>query len=260
MPGTLLNVATKSAAGPESSVARAADHAPRIRSNVSNVERLISLGAGAALIANGARSQRFQLLSFLTGGYLLYRAATGNCPGYQALGISTAGKTGPNASVAAGAGMKVEHAITVNAPVEEVYRFWRNLSRLPEFMSHLRSVEETDATHSRWVASAPLGMSVEWDAEIVTDTPNRVISWRSMPGSDVDTAGSVHFNMAPSGRGTEVRVSLKFDPPAGKFGSFIARLFGENPEQQIRDDLARFKQIIESGEIPTTAGQPHGRR
>jgi uncharacterized membrane protein len=127
-------------------------------------------------------------------------------------------------------------------------------------MSHLRSVEETDATHSRWVASAPLGMSVEWDAEIVTDTPNRVISWRSLPGSDVDTAGSVHFNMAPSGRGTEVRVSLKFDPPAGKFGSFIARLFGENPEQQIRDDLARFKQIIEAGEIPTTAGQPHGRR
>jgi uncharacterized membrane protein len=103
-------------------------------------------------------------------------------------------------------------------------------------------------------------MSVQWDAEIVTDTPNRVISWRSLPGSDVDTAGSVHFNMAPAGRGTEIRVSLKYDPPAGKLGTFIARLFGENPEQQIRDDLARFKQIIEAGEIPRTDGQPHGRR
>ena len=103
-------------------------------------------------------------------------------------------------------------------------------------------------------------MSVQWDAEIVTDTPNQVISWKSLPGSDVDTAGSVHFRMAPGGRGTEIRVSLKYDPPGGKVGSFVARLFGENPDQQVRADLARFKQLIEAGELARVEGQPHGRR
>lgn len=260
MPATLTAVAAKSVAGPQSAVARTIDHAPHLKSNVGNVERWVSAGVGAALVANGALGRRMNLLSLLAGGYLLTRAATGNCTLYQSLGVSTAGKTGPNAAVAAGAGVKVEEAITVNAPVAEVYRFWRNLSRLPEFMSHLREVKELDSTHSRWTARGPLGMSVQWEAEIIEDRPNQVISWRSLPGSDVDTAGSVHFRMAPAGRGTEVRVSLKYDPPAGKLGTAIAKLFGEGPECQVRDDLRRFKELMEAGEIPTTAGQPHGRR
>lgn len=260
MPGTLANVAAKSIAGSDSRFAQIADdYAPHIPRNVSDLERWLSLGAGTALVANGTMGRTLPIPSLLAGGFLLYRAISGNCPGYQALGVSTAGGEGPNSAVAAGAGVKVEHAVTVNAPIEEVYRFWRSLSRLPEFMNHLRSVEETDSTNSRWVADAPLGMSVEWEAEIVTDTPNQVIAWKSLEGSDVDTAGSVHFNLAPAGRGTEVRVSLKFDPPGGKFGSFVARLFGENPQQQIREDLARFKQIMEAGEVATTRGQPRGR-
>jgi uncharacterized membrane protein len=240
-------VATKSAAGPDSTVARVTDYAPPLRSNVSNLERWISLGAGSALVANGALGKHLNLLSLIAGGFLVYRAATGNCPAYQALGVSTAGGTGPNTAVAAGAGVKVEDAVTVSAPVDEVYRFWRNLSRLPEFMSHLREVKETDATHSTWTARAPLGMSVQWTAEVVEDKPNQVISWKSLPGSDVDTAGSVHFRPAPAGRGTEVRVSLKYDPPAGQLGAFVARLFGEDPRQQVGDDLRRFKQAVEGG-------------
>jgi len=260
MPATLLKVAAQSVAGTDSTVARVADYAPRIESNVGNVDRWVSLGLGSALVANGALGRHFSLVSFLTGGYLLYRAATGNCPLSQALGVGTGQPHGPNAVIPATYGVKVEDAVTVNTPVSEVYRFWRNFSRLPEFMTHLREVKETDATHSTWTARGPLGTSVQWHAEIVTDTPNQVIAWKSLPGSDVDTAGSVHFRMAPGGRGTEVRVSLKYDPPAGKLGSLIARLFGENPEQQVRDDLRRFKQIVEAGEVPTTAGQPHGRR
>jgi len=259
MPGTLLKVAAQSVAGTDSTVAKVADHAPRLETNVGNAERWVSLGVGTALVANGALGKHFSLLSFLTGGYLLYRAATGNCPLYQALGTGTGRPEGENAVIPAGRGLKVEHAVTVNAPASEVYRFWRNFSRLPEFMSHLREVKETDATHSTWVAKAPLGMSVKWNAEIVSDTPNQVIAWKSLPGSDVDTAGSVHFRMAPGGRGTEVRVSLKFDPPAGQLGRLIARLVGEHPEQQLRDDLRRFKQIMETGEVPTVEGQPHGR-
>jgi len=254
MPGTLLKVAANAVAGPDSTVAKVAG------TNVGNTERWVSLGVGSALLANGALGRHFNLISVLAGGYLVYRAATGNCPLYQALGIGEGRPKGPNAVIPADYGVKVEDSVTVNAPVAEVYRFWRNFSRLPEFMTHLREVKETDATHSTWVARGPLGTSVKWDAEIVTDTPNQVISWKSLPGSDVDTSGSVHFRMAPGGRGTEIRVSLKFDPPAGKLGSFVARLFGENPEQQVRDDLRRFKEIVEAGEVPSVAGQPHGRR
>lgn len=260
MPSTLLKVATKSAAGPDSGVARATEYAPRLKSNVSDTERLISLGVGGALLLNGALGRHFNLLSFLAGGALVARAATGNCMLYQALGVSTAGGTGPNTAVRAGAGVKLEDAVTIQTTPDEAYRYWRNFTRLPLFMEHLRNVEVLDETRSRWTANAPLGMSVQWEAEIISDDPGRLIAWKSLPGSDVDTAGSVHFDKAPGGRGVVVRVSLKFDPPAGKLGSFVARLFGENPQQQVKGDLARFKALLEAGEIPNTTGQPSGRR
>ena len=109
-------------------------------------------------------------------------------------------------------------------------------------------------------ARGPLGMKVEWDAEIIVDLPGEAIGWKSIDGSDVDTAGSVRFRELPHGRGTEVRVNLKYDPPGGKVGTAIAKLFGESPEQQIRADMRRFKQILEAGEIASTDGQPHGGR
>lgn len=261
MPGTLLAVAAKSVAGTDSRFAHATDScAPRLRSNLSDTERAVSLGVGAALVGYGLTGRNMSLLGLLAGGFGLYRAATGNCPGYQLLGVSTAGGTGPATAVRANAGVKVETGVTVNAPVNEVYAFWRQFSRLPEFMEHVEKVEEADATHSTWTAAGPLGTSVQWHAELIEDQPNRLLAWRSLPGSDVDTAGSVRFSTAPSGQGTEVWVSLKFDSPGGRLGRLVATLFGENPDRTVRADLMRFKAIVETGELPTTEGQPHGAR
>lgn len=250
MPNTVLNVAAKQAL-PSGAVTRAADYLPHLEPNVGSTERLVSLGLGTCLTVFGITGRRVSPLALAAGGFLLYRGLSGNCPLYQALGTGTGGTSGEAAVMPARAGVKVEHAVTVNRPAAEVYRFWRNLSRLPEFMDHLKEVRETGGGRSHWVASGPLGTSVEWDAEIIEDRPNEMISWRSLPGSDVDTAGSVHFRSAPSGRGTEVRVTLKYDPPAGKVGAAVAKLFGEAPEQQIAADLVKFKSQIEAGRVST---------
>jgi uncharacterized membrane protein len=135
-----------------------------------------------------------------------------------------------------------------------LYQFWRNLENLPKFMSHLQSVRNLGNLRSHWVARGPLGVGVSWDAEIITERENELIGWRSLPGSAVDNAGSVHFRRGPGGRGTEVKVTLKYDPPAGKVGAAVARLFGSAPEQEIQDDLRRLKQLMETGEVPTTQG------
>ncbi len=260
MAATLLATAIKSAAGTDSGAARAVNKLPPARTNVSANERWLSLVSGGTLAGLCLAGRTPPILSSLASGYLIYRAMTGNCPFYQVLGVSTSDSTNPQTAIAAGHGTRVEHAVTVNKPASEVYRFWRDLENLPRFMTHLIDVDTTTDGRSHWVAKGPLGLKVEWDAEIVTDTPNKVIAWRSLDGADVDTAGSVHFNELPHGRGTEVHVELKYDPPVGKLGTAIAKLVGHSPEAQIKADMRRFKQIIEAGEIPTTRGQPHGKR
>src|SRR5262249_46834300 len=152
----------------------------------------------------------------------------------------------------------VEQAVTINRPAADLYRFWRSFENLGRFMAHLESVKDLGNGRSHWVARGPLGTRVEWDAEVYTERPNELIGWRSLPGSGVDAAGRVHFAPARGARGTEVRVSLKSAPPAGKLGAAVAGLFGEAPGSQVREDLRRFKQLMEAGEIPTTAGQPRG--
>ena len=154
--------------------------------------------------------------------------------------------------------IKVEKTVTINKPVEELYRFWHTLENLPRFTRHLKSVKVYDDGRSHWVTSAPMGNSVEWDARITEDRPNEVIAWTSVEGADIANSGSVHFQPAPGGRGTEVKVITTYDAPAGVVGDAIAKLFGENPKQQIGDDLARFKMLMEAGEIATTVGQPKG--
>ncbi len=141
------------------------------------------------------------------------------------------------------------NTITVNKGVEEVYDFWRNFENLPRFMRHLQSVKTLDNGRSRWVANAPGGMTVEWEAEMTQDQPGELISWRSLPDSQVHNAGTVRFRSAPGGRGTEVRVDLEYAPPAGKIGAMVAMLFREEPGQQVHDDLRHFKQVMELGEI-----------
>jgi uncharacterized membrane protein len=148
-----------------------------------------------------------------------------------------------------GQGIDVRHAITVNRPVEVIYQFWRNFENLPRFMRHLENVTINDERRSHWVARGPAGMRVEWEAELVTDRANEQIAWRSLAGASVPNAGSVRFRAAPGGRGTEVRVDLQYAPPGGKLGAAVASLFGAEPAQEVIDDLRRFKQVMETGEV-----------
>lgn len=225
--------------------------------NVGEFERGLSVVGGALVALRGLSQGSLGGLALaLLGGGLIQRGLSGHCSAYQALGLDTSDEPhGALASVAAGSGVKVEKAITINRTPAELYRIWRNFENLPRFMRHLETVQTDTGGRSHWVARGPLGFKVEWDAEIVNEKENELIAWRSLDGADVDTAGSVHFTSAPADWGTEVKVVLKYDPPAGKVGAALARLFGEAPEQQIVEDLRRFKQWMETGEIATTEGQ-----
>lgn len=155
--------------------------------------------------------------------------------------------------------MDVKKAITINRSPEEIYQFWHDFRNLPRFMDHLESVQMTGEKRSHWKAKAPAGTTVEWDAETVDDQPNQRIAWRSLMGAAVDNAGSVRFVPAPGGRGTEVHVELRYDPPGGALGATVARIFGEEPGQQVSDDLRRFKQVLETGEITRSDASVRGK-
>ncbi len=216
------------------------------KTNLNELERRASLIGGGVLSLYGlVRRSPIGLL----GGYLVYRGATGECPVYEKLGINTA-------TLGKGTDIKVEKAMTIDKPAEELYRFWRNFENLPKFMEHLESVTVSGEKRSHWIATAPLGAKVEWDAEITEERENELISWRSLPGADVPNAGTVRFSKATGNRGTEVHVTLEYSPPAGKIGTVFAKLSGEAPEQQVQEELRHFKQLMEAGEIPTTKGQP----
>jgi uncharacterized membrane protein len=217
--------------------------------NISDVEKWVSLAAGAGLTIYGiSRARRAGWLLAAVGGMLLERGATGHCRVYEALNINTAG-TGEDTRRALGgsAGAHVDEQITINRPIEELYRFWRNLENLPRFMQHLESVERLTDTLSRWRAKGPAGTVFEWTAEIINEVPDQVIGWRSIEGSDVVSAGSVNFDRVAAGQ-TQVRVRLQYSPPGGKAGAAVARLFGRDAATEIREDLERFKQLIETGE------------
>lgn len=146
-------------------------------------------------------------------------------------------------------GVHVTESITIKRPRPEVYGFWHNFENLPRFMAHLESVQVLDDNRSHWKAKAPAGTTVEWEAETTEDRPNELIAWRSMPESQMPNSGSVRFKDAPGNRGTEVHIELQYEPPGGKIGALVAKLFGEEPQQQVKGDLRRFKQVMETGEI-----------
>jgi uncharacterized membrane protein len=164
--------------------------------------------------------------------------------------LAESGQAGHREQATRGRGrVHVKEQITLGRPPEELYRFWRDFQNLPLFMEHLESVRVIDDRRSRWTARAPAGSSVEWEAEITEDRPNERISWRSIADADVPNWGTVRFAPAPGGRGTEIHVELQYDPPGGKLGALVARLFGEEPGQQVRGDLRRLKQVMETGEV-----------
>ena len=184
-------------------------------------------------------------------------AATAAVAGIAALDL-VAARRSTRSGVSSFRGLELTAAVTVAKAPEEVYDFWRGLERLPGFMWHLESVEWTGEGRTRWTAKAPLGTSVTWDAELTEDVRGEVIAWRSLPGADVDNSGSVRFAAAPAGRGTEVRVHLRYAVPGGRLGATVARLLGEDPHQQVEDDLRRFKQVLETGEVVRSDGTPEG--
>ncbi len=229
--------------------------------NVNDPERWVSVVFGSALAAYGLKMRSIGgLILGAVGGALVWRGATGRCPVYGSLGISSLNENdGSNVSVPYGKGVRVEKAVTVNAPPERVYAFWRNFENLPRFMHNLESVTVRDDIRSHWVAKGPAGTKVDWEAEIINEIPNELIGWRSIEGSQIDNAGSVHFNRAGD-RGTEVKVVLRYDPPAGVLGAAVSKILGEDPAMNVQEDLRRLKMLIETGEIATTEGQPSGRK
>ena len=154
----------------------------------------------------------------------------------------------------------IVRTVTVNRSVEELYGWWRNLDNLPRVMPHLEAVEDRGGSTSHWVARAPFGASVEWEAEIIEDRPNELLSWRSVEGSQVNNAGSVRFEPAPGRQGTEVTVEMAYEMPGGPLGSAVAKLTGEDPPQQVSDALRRFKQVMETGEPIRSESTAHGRK
>jgi uncharacterized membrane protein len=225
---------------------------PARRTNVGDGERLLSVIGGGALALYGLRRSLGSLALAIGGGVLVYRGISGHCAVYENLGIDTTSREG--------AGSMVEATVTINKPVAEVYRFYRTLGNHPHFVTHLESVQTTDTKHSHWVARMPLQQAIEWDAEIVEERENALLSWRSLPGADVDNAGTVRFRELPGGRGTEVRISLEYYPPGGVAGAALANLLNTITTQQLREDMRHFKQILEAGEQPTIANQPVGRQ
>jgi len=219
--------------------------------NVGNTERMVTLLAGAALLGyawkNGSRG-----LGLASVGLLL-RGATGYCPGYAAAGINNADT---KEALSGDRGVHVRESIVVNAPAEEIYRYWRQLDRLPEVMPHLERVEQLDVKRSRWTARAFDTVPVQWDAEIINEVPYETIGWQTIPGQAIQHAGSVTFKPAPSGRGTEVRIHLQYSAPGGKAASWLVWLAGEDPGKLTREGLRALKRRLEGLPGPSYGAAP----
>lgn len=229
--------------------------------NVGHTERWLSIIGGGSLLAYGlARRDKAGFGLAVLAGSLLYRGATGHCGMYQAIGVNTAGHghekgTGMGTSVPYGLGIRVDHEIRINRSAEDLYKFWRHLENLPRFMDHLESVKEVDDKRSRWCAKGPAGWNVGWEAEIINDVQNELIGWRSLPGSDVDMGGSVRFENANEGSATDVKVSLQYNPPGGTLGKWAAQTFGEDPQKTVLEDLTRFKELMETGNLQKSSAR-----
>jgi uncharacterized membrane protein len=215
--------------------------------NIGDGERLASVATGAALAAFGAsRRSRGGLLLALLGGALAYRGLTGRSYLYQALGIDTV----PHEATRRGnLGIKIDRSIDVKAAPSAIYAFWRRFENLPRILSNVESVQTLGNSRSHWIVRAPGGTSVEWDAEIINDVPDRVIAWKSVPGSAVEHAGSVNFDPIDDGRATRIRVSLQYDPPGGEMGHALASLVNADAGARVEEDLRKFKQAFEAGHV-----------
>ncbi len=197
---------------------------------------------GAAFTSPDSRKGR---VAFATANVLAVTALDAICA--QQLSSSNGGTAEKGTN-------QVKKSIIINRSPEELYQYWRDFENLPRFMNQLESVRVLDDKRSHWVAKAPAGTSVEWDAEITEDRPGELIAWRSLEGSEVDNSGSVSFEIAPGERGTIVKVEMAYNPPGGVIGEWIAKLTGDDPGQQAHEALRCFKQVMETGEVIISDG------
>ncbi|MFO7303779.1 MAG: SRPBCC family protein [Acidobacteriota bacterium] len=223
------------------------------RPTVGQLERLGALTAAAALVAYGASRRSPQGAAVaLAAAPLAFRGLSGHWPG-SSRGDTRRALGGPR-------GSHVREAVRVERPVDVVYGFWRQVENLPRFMHYVRYVTNLGNGRSRWLAAGPGGIDVQWDAEVIHEVDNRLISWRSLADADVVSAGSVHFDPLNSGRATAVTVHMQYTPPGGRLGSAFAKVFGRSPEQTVREDLRRLKQILEARELAASGAHVRGGR
>jgi uncharacterized membrane protein len=218
------------------------------RVNISDNERLLSVIGGGALVLYGLRRAPAGLLLTLLGGALIQRGVSGHCSVYQALDMNTAEGSEHLRTVT--------RSLTINRRADDIYDFWRNLKNMPRFLPHIDQVDERDEQISHWSASLPLVKQIDWDVEITDDQTDRSITWRSRPGAPLHYSTTVSFEPAPGHRGTEMTLSLQYQPPGGVVGAAAAKLFGMALEQQVAEALRRCKQIMETGQLTTSDSAP----
>lgn len=229
--------------------------------NVGSRERTASLLGGGALVAVGLLRGHLSGLALAAAGALIARRGLkGHCDVYEALGVNTARHEAADPHLLYEHGVKIEGAIAVNKPARELYDYWRDLTHLGRFMTNVERVEIRDDGHSHWILRAPAGTTIEYDAEIINDEPGRLIAWRSVGGADIQHAGSVRFvEMAP-GVSTTVKLNIEYIPPVGVLGEWgekLLRVVGQSPENDLRQSLRNFKQLMETGDLTNAAGTPH---
>ena len=220
---------------------------PRRDKKMTSESRMFYGLAGGALLVYGI-SRRSWLRNplILLGADLLSYGASGHHL-YEALGIANGhANRHEGTRIPHQLGVQVRRSIHVNAPPRKAYEFVRDFENLPRFMDHVKNVSKKDDKRSHWVVKAPAGTQVEWDAEIINDLPGELIAWRSINNPDIDSAGSVRFEPAMQDDCTVIRVSMQYLPPAGILGATVAKLFGEEPDRQLKDDLGRLKMALES--------------
>ncbi|HEX8523518.1 MAG TPA: SRPBCC family protein [Tepidisphaeraceae bacterium] len=227
--------------------------------NIGANERAVSVASGAILGALGLmRGGSLGAVIAAVGGDMLFRGASGYSPLYHALGLNTREQEVGSQALAR-RGIRVQQAFLIAKPADQLYAFWRDFTRLPQIMTHLERVDILEGGKSHWVANVrAVPGTVEWDAQITRDEPDRAIAWTSLPGAAVHNAGEVRFEQAIGDRGTIVRAMLSYVPPAGALGAVAAKLYSPALERQIREDIRNFKRLMETGEIPTVSGQTRG--
>ena len=225
--------------------------------NVGLAEQLGSLAAGSALLTYGVARGRFiGMASAVAGGALFVHGLSGHSTVYHKLGLDADHERGIANPLKRT--VHVCDSIAINRPREEVYGYWRNLDNMPKFMVDVERVEQIDATHSRWHATGPMDKPFHWEAEIVEDRPNELIRWRTIDSeSNLEHHGMVRFDPAPGNRGTIVRVDFRWAPPGGVVGAAAAKLLPHDPARRIHEDLRRFRQLVETGEIARADMRPY---